>query len=133
MTYKRKYVLKKNKMLPGRPNITEENPSHERPVRRIRFSDEEWDFATKNARQCYMHTGTYIRKLVTGYRPMTPDPELKHQLAKVRTDILQLSKRLAGLSDEARKLILGEPEFQMEWFYAVQKELDFIDDLRRRL
>ena len=116
MTYKRNYVLKKNKMLPGRPNITDENPSRERPIRRIRFSDEEWDFATQNARQCHMHTGTYIRKL-----------------AKARTDIIQLSKRLAGLSDEARKLILGEPEFQMEWFNAVQKELDFIDDLRRRI
>ena len=32
----------------------------------------------------------------------------------------------AYVNDEARKLILGEPEFQMEWFNAVQKELDFL-------
>jgi len=64
---------------------------------------------------------------------MTPDPELKHQLGKIRTDIIQLSKRLSGLSDEARKLIMGEEEYQKLWFEIVQKELNFIDDLRRRL
>lgn len=133
MTYKRNYISKKNKLVPGRPQITEENPSKERKIRHIRMSDEEWDFAAQNARLCHKHTSTYIRQLASGYRPMKPDPELKHQLAKVRTDILQLSKRLAGLSDDARKLIMGEYDFQVEWFNAVQKELDFIDDLRRRL
>ena len=133
MTYKRKYIRKKNKLAPGRPLITENNPSKGRPIRHIRMSDEEWNFARQNARLCNKQTSTYIRNLATGYRPMVFDPELKYQLNKVRTDILQLSKRLAGLSDEARILIMGEEEYQKKWFAAVQIELDFIDDLRRRL
>ena len=133
MTYKRNYITKKNKLVPGRPLITEKNPSKERKIRHIRMSDSEWNFATQDARLCHKHTSTYIRQLACGYRPMTPDPELKHQLGKIRTDIIQLSKRLSGLSDEARKLIMGEEEYQKLWFEIVQKELNFIDDLRRRL
>ena len=51
MTYKRKYISKKNKLVPGRPLITEKNPSKERKIRHIRMSDEEWNFATENARK----------------------------------------------------------------------------------
>ena len=64
---------------------------------------------------------------------MTPDPQLKIQLAKSRTDIIRLSKKLAGLSDENRKLVMGELEYQIQWFNAVQIILNFIDDLRRRI
>jgi hypothetical protein len=133
MTYKRNYISKKNKLVPGRPQIAENNPSKERKIRHIRMSDDEWKFATENARLCHKHTSTYIREIATGYRPMTPDPQLKIQLAKSRTDIIRLSKKLAGLSDENRKLVMGELEYQIQWFNAVQIILNFIDDLRRRI
>ncbi len=133
MTYKRKYIKKQNKLAPGRPFVTEKNPSKERPIRHIRMSDEEWEFARENAHLCHKQTGTYIRLLATGYRPLVPDPELKHQLAKVRIDIVNYAKHLEGLSDTDRTLLLKDPDTHEIWTKGVKKELDFIDDLMRRL
>ena len=133
MSYKRNYVSKKNKLAPGRPFITDKKTSKERPIRHIRMSDDEWDFAQQNAHLCHKQTSTYIRQLAAGYRPMVPDPELKHQLAKVRVDIVNFAKRLAGLKDEDRNLLLKDPNTNAIWSNGVKKELDFIDDLMRRL
>ena len=133
MTYKRKYKKKKKKLVPGRPFISEKNPSKERKPRHIRYSDEEWNFVSENASRCNKPTGTYIRDLSTGYRPMVPDPELKHQLAKVRIDIVNFAKHLNGLSDSDRAMLLKDPNTHSIWSASVKKELDFIDDLMRRL
>ena len=132
MTYKRKYISKKNKLVPGRLLITEKNPSKERKIRHIRMSDEEWNFATENARKCHKFTSTYIRELAAGYRPMVPDPELKHQLSKIRIDIVNFAKHLNGLSDGDRSILLRDPNTHSIWAKSVKDELDFIDDLMRR-
>ena len=97
------------------------------------MSDEEWNFATENARLCHKFTSTYIRDLAAGYRPMVPDPELKHQLSKIRIDIVNFAKHLNGLSDGDRSILLRDPNTHSIWSKSVKDELDFIDDLMRRI
>lgn len=123
----------KKKKVNGRPRLSIEQPSRERKIRHIRMSDDEWEFAAENARQCHMPTSSYIRKLASGYRPIVFDKELVDGIHLCRRDLVNFSKHLKGLSAETRAVLLRDPATHAIWAGGIENVINFLTKLEGRL
>ena len=121
----------------GRPKKKEGDAPALRPITKaIRFSKEELDLINEQAALCKMNFSEYVRKVLIGYKPSVPDPDLKNQLWAARTDIRNfasdISGKMKGWPAEKRKTYLQNDAILHKWEKAIVPLLDFIDSLIKR-
>lgn len=118
----------------GRPKKKEGDAPALRPITKaIRLSQEEQDLINEQAALCKMNFSEYVRKVLIGYKPSVPDPDLKNQLWAARTDIRNFANiingKMKGWSKEKRIIYLQNDAFLHEWEQALVPLLNFIDSL----
>ena len=119
----------------GRRSIKNGAVSKARKKHQIAFSESEWREISKYARQTNRSCAAYIREVATKHRPMLPDPQMKSELMKIRTDIIRLWGFLESRSwsQEVRIKMMSELNFLRQWTNGVIAELNWIDKWIKRL
>lgn len=106
-----------------------------RKAHAVYLSIEEYAHVTEVAAQLNMDTGTFIRMVATGYKPIIPDPEFRREMMAIRYDIKNLFKILESLhlTEKKRLEMITSFGFLQRWIKGVKKELDFLDMWIKRL
>ena len=120
----------------GRKKLSDGAISKARKKKNIYFSDMEWSKIGELSRTLNFHSRSqYIREVATGYRPMVPDPEMKKELMKVRTDLNKFWSYFdsKNFSDDERLGRIRNMDFQREWAKGIKAELMFINKWIKRL
>ena len=119
----------------GRPHKSEADISPVRKPRALRLSDEEEKYIAGNAQRCRMNFSEYCRKVLMGYKPGVPDPELRDGLFAARKDMVNFINNIRGLNmskEERSKFLASMPTIRV-WWKALFAEIEWIDKYMERM